>query len=272
MLNLSACSSDDTADTPTNNIIVQTEEPADAAETSCDNVNCESNNKILVEQVFNDVINSNDTGPLDFLVHETILQDSINFYAALTANKPDHIATIKHIVADGDYVAVHWHYSNTPENDFTESARVDLYKITDNQIIERINFSMQLSGNTASGNSVFSNLYDYGTDLPNNDVAIEEENKIMVSDFYAEAFNNLNLEVIDELVDENYIQHNPFVPNGRDGLRNFVSSFSASANISIFLTLAEDDLVWTFRSDSPVVDLWRVDNNTNKIVEHWDVF
>jgi predicted SnoaL-like aldol condensation-catalyzing enzyme len=249
-----------------------TGETGAAGTTSCDNVGCEFVNKLVVTQIYDDVINGNNIGTADFIFHEVIRQESIDFYSALSTSNPDHVATIKHIVADGDYVAVHWHYSDTPENEFTESAKIDLYKLIEGQIIEHQNFSMPYTANTESGNSVFSDLYDYGTTFANNDIAVEEENKTMVAEFYVNAFNNQDVTLIDELVDESYLQHNPFVPNGRSGLRGYISSGSAPSNVAIFVTLAEDDLVWTFRSDAPVVDLWRVDNNINKIVEHWDIF
>ncbi|MBA6232471.1 MULTISPECIES: nuclear transport factor 2 family protein [unclassified Colwellia] len=243
-----------------------------AGTTACDNVGCEFVNKLIVKQIYNDVINGNNIGSVDFIFHEVVRQESIDFYSTLITSNPEHVATVKHIVADGDYVAVHWHYSNMPEDEFTGNAKIDLYKLTEGQITEHKDFSMTYTANTKSGNSVFSDLYDYETTFSNNDTAIEEANKTMVADFYVNAFNTQNVTLIDELVDENYLQHNPFVPDGRSGLRGYVSSGSAPSNIAIFVTLAEDDLVWTFRSDAQVVDLWRVDNNINKIVEHWDVF
>ncbi len=256
-------------------------EPEPEPAGPCEAVACEDNNKVLVVQIYEDIINGGQTGLVDSLFDEDFTQHSedimagieglSSYYDGLLMDNPNHEASVKHIVADGDYVAVHWHYSNAPEDEFTGTAHVDLFKLFDDQIIEMRPYSMTPNAVTASGNSVFSDLYDYGSAHANNDVQIEEDNKTLVTDFYIEAFNNNNVALIDNTIDENYIQHNYFVPNGRGALRNFVGN-SPAANISVFLSLAEDDLVWTFRDDAPVVDLWRVDNNTNKIVEHWDVF
>ncbi len=251
---------------------------------SCLEVGCEDSNKFIIEQIYVDVINGLNSGLVaslyteDFVHHNANISAGISgqtaYFDGLSAANPNHVATIKHIVADGDYVAVHWHYSDTPENEFSASARVDLYKLIDNKIVEQWDFLMYSTTNTASGNSVFSDLYDYADKQPNNDVAIEEENKTMIAEFYTTAFNSQNLTLIDEQIDINYIQHNPFVPNGRSGLSNYIEGGAAPKNVAIFITLAEDDMVWTFRSDAKVVDLWRVDNNktSNKIVEHWDIF
>jgi predicted SnoaL-like aldol condensation-catalyzing enzyme len=249
-----------------------TGEAGAAGTTSCENVGCEFVNKLVVEQIYNDVINGNNIGTVDFIFHEVIRQESVDFYSALKTSNPDHVATVKHIVADGDYVAVHWHYSETPENEFLGTARVDLYKLTEGQIIDHKNNVMTPNESTGSGNSVFSDLYDYGNTQPNNDVAVEESNKVMVTDFYEDLFTNGNIALIDALVDPNYLQHNFWVPNGSEALRAFVSGGVSPVNVS--LTLAEDDMVWTFilGENINLVDLWRVDNNTNKIVEHWDIF
>tara|TARA_R110000744_G_scaffold180663_4_gene299643 strand:+ start:163 stop:1029 length:867 start_codon:yes stop_codon:yes gene_type:complete len=251
---------------------------------NCEEVACEDSHKFVIEQIYVDVINGLNSGLVPSLYTEDFIQKNTNitagisgqtaYFDRLSTENPNHVATIKHIVADGDYVAVHWHYSDTPENEFSASAKVDLYKLIDNKIVEQWYFSMNSTTNTASGNSVFSDLYDYTDKQPNNDVAIEEENKIMIADFYTTAFNTQNLTLIEEQVDVNYIQHNPFVRNGRAGLSEYIESGFAPTNVTIFMTLAEDDMVWTFRSDARVVDLWRVDNNktSNKIVEHWDIF
>jgi len=278
VFNISACVTGDTGPTGatgatgSTGATGETGTTGEKGTTACDNVGCEFVNKLIVKQIYSDVINGNTIGSIDYLFHEVIRQQSADFYTALTTANPSHIATVKHIVADGNYVAVHWHFSETAEDEFTGSAKVDLYQLVEGQIIEHWDYSLSRTANTASGNSVFSDLYDYNATFANDDSTIEEQNKTLVADFYVDAFNNQNVTLIDELVDENYLQHNPYVPDGRSGLRNFVAGGSAPSSVAIFMTLAENDLVWTFRADADVVDLWRVDNNINKIVEHWDIF
>lgn len=272
LLNLVACGGDSNSESIPDPIPPETVVPPVTGTVTCEDVNCESANKFLVTQIYDDIINGENIGIVDTLFEEAQQQENTTFFSTLIANNPNYVATIKHIVGDGDYVAVHWHYSDTPDDEFTGMSRVDLYKLDNDEITERTSLSTQFTSDTASGNSLFSDLYDYGSTLPNNDVNIEEENKTFISEFYVNAFNNDDLALIDAQVDIDYIQHNPFVPNGRSGLSDFVRSDSSPSNVAILITLAEGDLVWTFRSDAAVFDLWRVDNNINQIVEHWDIF
>lgn len=52
-----------------------------------------------------------------------------------------------------------------------------------------------------------------------------EQNKVLVKRFYDEAVNEGNLELINELVAENFIEHEVFpgLSEGRDGLTQFLS-------------------------------------------------
>ncbi|KGJ86851.1 ester cyclase [Colwellia psychrerythraea] len=270
--------------------IIIDEEPKvvkeDKSAVLCSDISCEEDNKFIIKQVYADVINGLNTGLTASLYSETFIQHNASitagvegqeaYFVDLTTRLPNHIATIKHIIADGDYVAVHWHYSDDVENEFVGSAMVDLYKLADGMISEHWNVSMTPNVSTASGNSVFSDLYIYPENtLPNNNADIEDENNVMVTAFYLDLFNNQNLNLISELVDSSYLQHNYWVPNGSYALESFVSG-GGTGGLSIFLTLAEKDMVWTFSGSGAAnletVDLWRVDNNINKIVEHWDVF
>jgi len=287
LLGITACgSSEKEAEVVVEEVPIAKKEPTVPSEQFCLTVSCEQTNKVVVEQIYNDVINGLNVGLVTSLYAEDFIQHNlgissgisgqVSYFEAMTTNTPNHVATIKHIVADGDYVAVHWHYGEDASNEFVGTAWIDLYKVVDNVITEHWDVAMSPKVITESGNSVYSDLYIYPTDTqPNNDVAIEEENKTMVTDFYLDLFNNQNLDLIGELISPSYLQHNFWVSNGSGALFSFVSG-GGTGGLSIFLTLAEDDIVWTFagsgENNLTTVDLWRVDNNINKIVEHWDVF
>lgn len=253
--------------------------------SACDNEK-EKDNRVVIEQIYSDVINGLNTGLVpslyadDFIQHNSDIVAGLEgqeaYFEAMTSNNPNHVATIKHIVSDGEYVAVHWHYGEDVDNEYVGSARVDLYKLSDSMIIEHWDVTMIPNINTASSNSVFSDLYVYPAKTSGNSLgSIEEINKIIVTDFYLDLFNNKNLDLIEELLDPGYLQHNYWVPDGSEALYNYVSG-GGTEGLTIFLTLAEDDIVWTFSGTGidnlNTVDLWRVDNNIDKIVEHWDVF
>jgi predicted SnoaL-like aldol condensation-catalyzing enzyme len=282
LLSLSACGSGSKNKTAT------VESPPVVTNTPiaepCNNVGCEANQTSVIKQIYNDIINEGNSALADSIYTESFIQhntaigsgvaEQIAYFDALKTNNPEHTAVIKHIASDGEYVAVHWHYSATSDNEKSGEARIDLYKLLDNMVVEQWNVSMTLNAVTASGNSVFSDLYIYSNNNKNNNTELEESNKTLVSDFYTKTFNEYDLDLFDATVDENYLQHNPYVPSGSAPLRGWIES-QGTPQVDIFISLAEEDIVWTFQTKDnnlSVVDLWRVDNNINKIVEHWDVF
>ena len=111
-----------------------------------------------------------------------------------------------------------------------------------------------------------------------------ELNKEIANRLCVEVFQNFppRLETIDELVHEDYIQHNPYAGQGRKGLREFAEGLLTNSradldrvNASEFLGLnliAEGDLVvrHEIRKDWMLVDVFRCRDGL--LVEHWDAF
>jgi predicted SnoaL-like aldol condensation-catalyzing enzyme len=88
-----------------------------------------------------------------------------------------------------------------------------------------------------------------------------------------------NLDVLDELVAEDYVQHNPHAGQGREGLRKFFTEFmplpikkmNGGETLSVNL-IAEGDLVvrQDVRARGMLIDIFRVENGLLK--EHWDAY
>lgn len=107
----------------------------------------------------------------------------------------------------------------------------------------------------------------------------EEANKKMVVNFYQKLFGDHEYSVIDKYVDENYIQHNPGLPDGREALSNAVPMWLKDvpkSKVDFQRVAADGDLVFLHikmaganGKATAIVDIFRVKNN--KIVEHWDV-
>ncbi|MDQ3928978.1 MAG: ester cyclase [Chloroflexota bacterium] len=116
-----------------------------------------------------------------------------------------------------------------------------------------------------------------------------EDNKALARRF-VEAINNKDMSMFDEIIAEDYIQHNPQVAQGREGVKLFFAYFF-SAFPDLHLTaddiVAQDDRVatrWTMRATHrgeffgvPAtgrrvvvtgMDLWRIADG--KAAEHWD--
>src|SRR4051794_17198111 len=87
---------------------------------------------------------------------------------------------------------------------------------------------------------------------------------------------DLNFDILDELISEDYVQHNPHLAQGREGLKEFLKQiypipeeFDASHVISSTL-IAEGDYVvrQEIRDHGMLIDTYRFENGL--AVEHWD--
>jgi len=77
---------------------------------------------------------------------------------------------------------------------------------------------------------------------------MSEENKALFHRFVNEGINKRNVELIGELMDANYIEHNPIpgVSPGLDGMKEMMGMFFAAfpdLNSTIDMLVAEGDLV-----------------------------
>ncbi len=110
------------------------------------------------------------------------------------------------------------------------------------------------------------------------DLATEEANRALVVEFYDQFFNEHNIAASD-VIAEDYIQHNPNVPDGKAPLVSFFSGYFAEnpeSRARIVRSAADGDLVWLHVQSTngeedlgeAVVDIFRVEDGM--IVEHWD--
>ncbi|KAF1316362.1 hypothetical protein FI667_g15443, partial [Globisporangium splendens] len=100
-----------------------------------------------------------------------------------------------------------------------------------------------------------------------------EANKALVATALDALFNKHDTSAVDKYFGSTYLQHNPFVPDGTDALKAFVSA-SGNTSYEIGAVGAEGDLVWSHNRDptgnaSIIVDIFRIKDG--KLVEHWDI-
>ena len=108
-----------------------------------------------------------------------------------------------------------------------------------------------------------------------------EHNKQVVAtidSLFQRTDGDLNFDIVDELVSEDYIQHNPHLTQGREGLKEFLKQiypipeeFDASHIISSTM-IAEGEYVvrQEIRDHGMLIDTYRFENGL--AVEHWDAF
>jgi predicted SnoaL-like aldol condensation-catalyzing enzyme len=119
-----------------------------------------------------------------------------------------------------------------------------------------------------------------------------QANKQILADFGAEVFGKKDLSKLDKYMQEEYIQHNPLVPQGLEGFKTFFADWFKAVpdwNYTLTKIVSEGDTVWAYGTYSgtqkgewlgitatnkpysiEAVDIFRIENG--KLAEHWDVF
>ena len=101
-------------------------------------------------------------------------------------------------------------------------------------------------------------------------------NKELVLKAITDVFVNKDITAFDKYFAENYIQHNPGIPNGTEVLKQFVPSLPQDFNYEPGVITEDNDIImihgryknWNGKN-MIAVDIFRVENG--KIAEHWDV-
>ncbi|GAB2811952.1 nuclear transport factor 2 family protein [Lentzea nigeriaca] len=244
----------------------------------------EAQNKTLVLRLYSEAFNQNKTDVVreligsDYVQHDKSVpggaDGQVKQFQDLKAKIPGAVATVKRTAADHDLVAVHWHASATPADEATGEAKIDLFRVGNGKLVEHWSITQTVPATTASGNSLFSDQYQYRNGVPSLSEEQEEKNRT----FAVEAYRKLSdgdATVIDTSWDPRYYQHNPAAANGTEPLKQFMQqqgvtqSTPAAGRTQFGNTLADSDLVWVFSSDYVVADIFRVVDG--KIIEHWDV-
>lgn len=116
-------------------------------------------------------------------------------------------------------------------------------------------------------------------------------NKQLLADFGAEVLAKKDLSNLNNYMHEDYIQHNPLVPQGLLGFKTFFTDWFNAVpdwNYTVTNLVAEDDTVWIYGTYSgtqkgdwlgipatnksyniTAVDIFRIQDG--KLAEHWDV-
>ncbi len=178
------------------------------------------------------------------------------------------------VLTEGDMVVLHNTYNNAQAFGGDQMVAFDVFRVEDGKVAEHWDNLQPVAAKTVSGNS----QTDGATEVT--DLEKTEENKALVEDFVRDVLQGEAPEKITDYIStETYIQHNPMVDNGLEGLGAAIEAMNANGMSMVYndtpLIVAEGNFVFTgsegTMGNTPTAyyDLFRVEDG--KIVEHWDV-
>ncbi|MCH9728232.1 MAG: nuclear transport factor 2 family protein [Actinomycetia bacterium] len=183
------------------------------------------------------------------------------------------LVAIHRTVAEGNRIGIHAQYRWNVDRVLDGGPGVavaHIFTIEAGRIVEAVEVTQAVGTEPVSGNDMFSQLRSSaGTQDPQRNREIARR---VVAEFLAG-----NTSLRDELLSD-YIQHNPFIPDGAAGIAGFVDMLGGNPN-DYQWAIVEGDLAWTYTrylsetmGTPPLVgvDIWRFDA-AGKVTEHWDV-
>ncbi|WP_282181832.1 nuclear transport factor 2 family protein [Aliiroseovarius marinus] len=194
----------------------------------------------------------------------------------LPALKESGLSTTVHrVISEGDLVVLHVTYENAQAFGAETQVAFDVFRVEDGKVAEHWD-NLQAAvpaDQTASGNTMTDGVTEV------TDKEKTAENKALVEGFLADVLYGAAPEKITDYIStETYIQHNPMVGNGLDGLGAALQAMAESGNAMKYeethMVVADGNFVFTASEgklgtqDTAFFDLFRVDGG--KIVEHWD--
>lgn len=210
--------------------------------------------------------------PNKYIQHNLGVADGLAGFGALLQQLPPNSAKVNtvRVFQDGDYVFTHTNYSF-----FGPKIGFDIFRFEDGKIVEHWD---NLQETPAKANPSGHSMIDGATEVL--DLDKTAANKALVKKFVEDILVNGKMEKLAGYFDgDNYIQHNPQIPDKLSGLG---ATLEALGKQGIFLkydkvhkVLGEGNFVLVVSeghfggSYNAFYDLFRVENG--KIAEHWDV-
>ena len=258
---------------------------ASAGVMACNNNNKKAENMTAerMEQMVVEELKAIETGaqePVAYINAESYTQHNLGvadglagFGAALAqlADYPEKakVNTVR-VFADGDYVVAHTDY-----NFFGPKIGFDIFRFEDGKIVEHWD---NLQATPESSNPSEHTMVDGTTEIV--EVEKTEENKQIAENFVKDVLMGQHPEKLTEYFNgNNYIQHNPGIADGLDGLGAALANM-AQAGIemkydTLHKVIGKGNFVLTVSegylggAHTSYYDLFRIVNG--KIAEHWDV-
>jgi predicted SnoaL-like aldol condensation-catalyzing enzyme len=205
-----------------------------------------------------------------YIQHNLVVEDGLAGFGKLLQQLPPKSAKVNtvRVFEDGPFVFAHTEY-----NFFGPKIGFDIFRFEDGKIVEHWDNLQTTAGPNPSGHTMIDGV-SQATGLDKT-----EANKILVRNFVDDILVNGRMEKLAGYFNgDNYIQHNPQIPDQLSGLGNALSEM-AKAGVTmkydkIYKVLGEGNFVLVVSEGhlggkhSSFYDLFRVENG--KIAEHWD--
>lgn len=209
--------------------------------------------------------------PDKYIQHNLGVADGLAGFGALLQQLPPNSAKANTVRAfqDGDYVFAHTEY-----NFFGPKIGFDIFRFENGKIVEHWDNLQETAKPNPSGHT----MIDGSTELKELDKT--ESNKRLVRNFVDDILVNGKMDKLAGYFDgDNYIQHNPLIPDQLSGLGKALGEWAKQG-----ITMKYDTIHKVFGQGNFVLvvseghlagkhssfyDLFRVQNG--KIAEHWDV-
>ncbi|RZK26423.1 MAG: hypothetical protein EOO43_02830 [Flavobacterium sp.] len=208
--------------------------------------------------------------PNKYTQHNLNAADGLAGFGTLLSQLPPKSAKVNTVRAfeDGEYVFTHTDY-----NFFGPKIGFDIFRFEDGKIVEHWDNLQE----TAKPNPSAHTMTDGATEVK--DLDKTEANKTLVRNFVDDILVNGKMDKFAAYFDgDNYIQHNPMIPDQLSGLGKALGEMAKQGITmkydAIHKVLGEGNFVLVASEGhlggkhSSFYDLFRVENG--KIAEHWD--
>ena len=209
--------------------------------------------------------------PDKYIQHNLGVADGLAGFGELLSQLPPNSARVNtvRVFQDGDYVFAHTEY-----NFFGPKIGFDIFRFEDGLIVEHWD---NLQETPEKPNPSGRTMIDGATQIT--DLDKTEANKALVRNFVDDILVNGRMEKLAGYFDgDNYIQHNPLIPDQLSGLGAALAVWAEQGITmkydKIHKVLGEGNFVLVVSEGhlagvhSSFYDLFRVENG--KIAEHWD--
>jgi predicted SnoaL-like aldol condensation-catalyzing enzyme len=284
-------------------------------------------NKALVQRLYTELVQGADLTVADSLIAPDLVvhtsdnasgrQAFVNDWQTVRTALPDLKVTVHTLIAENDLVFVRATLSGTHQGEWMGIAAtgkavaydsMSIFRVLNGVITEQwavadTNALMQQISPIAapSGQTPPATPVADGPAGATTGAANAEANKELVRALYA-VFSGGDINALNTIVAENYIQHNPLAGQGREGLRQFITSNTGTGGAAIEQIVAEGDYVAVYTTATlsvadmtgmappggaapmappagaptpsgsftlRTIDLFRIENG--QLAEHWDI-